>query len=180
MGADFRHRDGDGKNEKIDTCGEWGYKGAFSEVCVMMLRRLAGGVIFLMMVSAVFAVGQEMPNPKLKFIRAKDIVVDNGLRFRMYEIELVNRAEFPNELFVMAPDLPPCGRNANASRTLITVYNEKGDRIFGHCAVHSNEKLSSLMILVQAEAKQPTKVFVELNDRQENKTVRSNTIDVEN
>jgi len=98
----------------------------------------------------------------------------------MYEIEVVNRAEFPNELFVMAPDLPPCGRNTNASRTLITVYNEKGDRIFGNCAVNSNEKLKALMIMVAADAKQPTKVFVDFNDRQENKTVRSDPVDVEN
>ena len=144
-----------------------------------MIKRLAGTAIFLITLS-VLAVGQDMPNPKLRFIRAKDVVLDSGMRFRMYEIEVVNRAEFPNELFVMAPDLPPCGRNTNASRTLITVYNEKGDRIFGHCAVNSNEKLKALMIMVAADAKQPTKVFVDFNDRQENKTVRSNTIDVEN
>ena len=144
-----------------------------------MIKRLAGAAIFLITLSAVF-VGQDLPNPKLKFIRAKDVVLDSGMRFRMYEIEVVNRAEFPNELFVMAPELPPCGRNTNASRTLITVYNEKGDRIFGNCAVNSNEKLKALMIMVAADAKQPTKVFVDFNDRQENKTVRSDPVDVEN
>ena len=67
-----------------------------------MIKRLAGAAIFLITLSAVF-VGQDLPNPKLKFIRAKDVVLDSGMRFRMYEIEVVNRAEFPNELFVVAP-----------------------------------------------------------------------------
>ena len=146
---------------------------------VVMIKRLAGAAIFLIIGSAVCAVGQDLPKPDLRFVNARDVVISEK-RFRMYEIEVVNRAEFLNELFVPAPDLPPCGRNTNASRTWIEFFNEKGDRIYGHCAINSNEKLKAVMFMVPAEAKQPAKVFVDFNDRRENNTVRSNTVDVEN
>ena len=140
--------------------------------------RLVGAAIFLLTVSAVLAVGQDMPKPDLRFVRVTDVKV-NGKPFRMYEIEIVNRAEFVNELFVPAPDLPPCGYNASASRTWIDIHTKKG-RIYGFCAINSNDELSSLKFNIPANANQPTKLFVDFRDRREDKVVRSNTVDVEN
>ena len=134
--------------------------------------------IFVIMLAAVFAVGQDMPKPKLGFVRVTDVEV-NGRPFRMYEIEIVNRAEFANELFAPSQDLPPCGLNNNSSRTWIEIYTEKG-RIYGHCGIHVIEELSSLKFNIPADAKQPVKIYVDFVDRREGKIVRSNKVNVEN
>ena len=40
-----------------------------------------------------------------------------------------------NDLFVPSPGLPPCGRNANASRTWLNIYDDRGVRLYGWCAI---------------------------------------------
>jgi len=142
-----------------------------------MIKRLVSLPIFLIMLSAVSAPGQDLPKPDLRFVRADD-VVSNGHRMRMYTIEIVNRSEFADELFAASPDLPPCAKNTNSSRTWINIYIDDR-RIYGHCAISSNSELSSLKFNVPADIK-VTKISVDFVDRREGKVVRSNTIDVEN
>ena len=84
----------------------------------MVLRGRVYAAIVVIVLAAVFGAGQDLPgNAKLVFVSAPVEVVNNGHRFRMYEIEVVNRAEFADELFAASPDLPACGRNSNSSRT---------------------------------------------------------------
>jgi len=143
----------------------------------MTLNRRVGAAIFLITFLAVFAAGQDLPKPKLGFVRVEEFV-NNGQPMRMYEIEIVNRVEFANELFTASPDLPPCGKNANASRTWINIYINNNSRIYGHCGISSNEELSSLKFNVPADTK-ITRIAVDFVDRREGKIVRSNRIDVE-
>ena len=143
-----------------------------------MIKRLAGTAIFLTMLSVVSAAGQDLPKPDLRFVRATDTEV-NGKPYRMYEIEIVNRADFSDELFVQSPNLPPCGRNTNSSRTWINIYIDNKNRIYGHCGISSNGELSSLKFNVSADIKL-TKISVDFVDRREGKVVHSNTVDVEN
>src|SRR5687768_6327570 len=143
----------------------------------MMMKKLAGAAIFLIMLSAVTALGQDLPKPDLRFVRS-DEVVNNGHPMRMFTIEIVNRSEFADELFAASPDLPPCGKNANSSRTWINIYIDDR-RIYGHCAISSNAELSSLKFNVSADTK-VTKISVDFVDRREGKVVRSNSVEVEN
>ena len=96
-----------------------------------------------------------------------------------YEIEVLNREEYDNELFVPSPGLPPCGGNRNASRTWINIYNEKGEHLYGHCAIKANGELGSLRFSVRADKPQPKRIFIDLVDRFEERIVRSNTVSVD-
>jgi hypothetical protein len=134
--------------------------------------------VLAVLVLAGAASGQGLPKPKLRFV-GKVESTTRDLRLFNYELEVVNREDFDNELFVPSPALPPCGRNTNASRTWINIYNEKGERLYGHCAVMANEGLASVRFSVPARRPQPKKIFIDLVDRFEERIVRSNTVTVE-
>jgi hypothetical protein len=144
---------------------------------MMMLIRLTPAAIFLLAVSAAVVAGQGMPKPRLGLIRTDD-VTEKGLRLRMYTIEITNSSEFSDELFAASPDLPPCGTNANSSRTWINIYIDNGRRVYGWCAIHSNGELSSLKFNIPADDPQPSKFYVEFVDRREGKVIKSNKIEI--
>ena len=62
----------------------------------------------------------------------------------MYEVEVENRDKFDNDLFMPSPRLGACGRNANASRTWLNIYDGDGIRLQGWCAINANGELASL------------------------------------
>jgi hypothetical protein len=143
----------------------------------MIYVKLAIAAIFLLTVSAAVAVGQELPKPELRFVRTEDDTV-NGRPIRRYTIEITNSSEFSDELFAASPDLPPCGLNADSSRTWINIYGD-GKRIYGWCGIHSNGELSSLKFNVLADTTQPTEFFVDFVDRRIGKIVESNRVMIE-
>jgi len=143
-----------------------------------MINKLTIAAIFLLTVSAVVTVGQEMPKPELRFVRVEDHTT-NGNRVRTYTIEITNSSEFSDELFAASPDLPPCGKNENSSRTWINIYGNGGKRIYGWCGIHSNSELSLLKFNVFADATPPTEFFVDFVDRRKGKIVESNKVDIE-
>lgn len=61
------------------------------------------------LLSAIGVLAQEIPKAQIALVHSEE-VVNGGFRMRAYEIEVVNRAEFSNELFTSSPDLPPCGK----------------------------------------------------------------------
>jgi len=140
----------------------------------MKLTHLA--VIILAL--SITVLGQTMPKPKLKLIAVTD-GVNNGFAVKVYEIEVVNRADISDEFFIAAPALPPCGTNTNASRTWINLYNEKSTRMYGWCGVKSNSELASLGFMIPAGEPQPKKIFIDLVDRAEGIVLRSNKITIE-
>lgn len=145
----------------------------------MKIKRLFLLIAFLLVTgTAVETLAQDLPKPQLRFVGTSD-GVNNGVAVRGYEFEVVNREEFDNELFIPSPALPPCGSNANASRTWVNVFNEKGTRLYGVCVINSNAELASLRFLVEAARPQPQKIYIELLDRFEMRFVRSNSVKVE-
>ena len=143
-----------------------------------MIKKFALAAMFLLTVSAVAAVGQEMPKPELRYVRSDEVTISGG-RFRVYTIEITNRSEISDEFFAVSPDLPPCGSNTNASRTWINIYIDGSKRIYGYCAIRSNAELSSLKFSVPADSPQPTEIFVDFVDRREGRQVKSNKVSVE-
>lgn len=133
---------------------------------------------FVLIALSINALGQNMPKPKIRLVNASDAVA-NGNAIRLYEIEIVNRAEISDELFMAAPALPPCGRNNDSSRTWINIYDEKSVRLYGWCAIKSNGELASLKLAVAATDPQPKKIFIDLIDRAEGRILRSNKVNVE-
>ncbi len=47
----------------------------------------------------------------------------NGKQWTRYKLAILNRSVYANELFALAPDLPPCGDNKNSARTWVDIYN---------------------------------------------------------
>lgn len=144
----------------------------------MKIRKLFLSIAFALVAGgATAAVAQDLPKPQLRFVGTSD-GVNNGVAVRGYEFEVVNREEFDNELFIPSPALPPCGSNANASRTWVNIFNEKGARLYGWCVINSNADLASLRFLVEAARPQPKKIYIELLDRFEVRFARSNTVSI--
>jgi hypothetical protein len=72
----------------------------------------------------------DLPAPKLIVSGTEDYEANN-MEWTRYRLEVVNWAEFPDELFEPAPDLPTCGLNKNASRTWVKIYDESDYYIYG-------------------------------------------------
>jgi hypothetical protein len=103
-----------------------------------------------------------------------DISYDHTDAEGWVHITVANWEVFPNELFRPAPELPPCGANANSSRTWVEIYNADDDtRIYGFCALDSNENLQ----LIWFSPDTPTgRAYVVINDRACSKSYQSNVI----
>ena len=117
-----------------------------------------------------------LPNPVLAFLGQKTFTKD-GKTFVRYQYEVDNRANFPPALFETAPGLPPCGANANASRTWVDIFDERGKRLYGFCAFSKVSDLGSIWFALEAGVIPPSYVYIEINDRQTNTTYRSNLAD---
>lgn len=136
-----------------------------------------GYLTFALLALSVAALSQDLPKPQIRLVAVTD-ASSNGYAVRSYEIEVVNRADFPNDLFQESPALPPCGKNPNAARTWINIYNERSGRIYGWCAIKENGELASLRFNLPESAPQPKKLFLDLVDRFEGRVLRSNKVDV--
>lgn len=140
----------------------------------MKLTHLA----FIIVALSITALGQSMPKPKLKLVGVTD-GMNNGFAVKVYELEVVNRVEISDEFFIAAPALPPCGTNADSSRTWINLYDEKSVRIYGWCTIRTNGELASLRFMMRAADNPPKKLFIDLMDRAEGVILRSNRVNVD-
>lgn len=119
-----------------------------------------------------------IPNPQLVLTSIEEYEV-SGNQFVRYRLSIDNWNSYPPELFKQAPDLPPCGLNENAARTWMDIYNaQTNSRIYGFCALSSPNDLTKIWFAVAKEQTPPQSVYVELKDRQENKTYKSNNVSV--
>jgi len=136
------------------------------------VKTLLRTMLFLALSSAVIAqaapydCGAKFPNPLLKY-GSKDAAG------RVY-ISVQNAASYSNDLFKPAPELPPCGQNANSSRTWVDIYNAANNaRMYGVCAPGTNSLLTKLWFMP------PTphgKAYIVINDRGCKKLYKSNMI----
>lgn len=147
----------------------------------MKLTRVAVCLLLTTLAGAVFpregvrspAARAALPNPVLVFVRAEEFE-GGGKKMTRYKYEVYNRAEYPNELFAAAPDLPPCGANTKASRTWVDLYDQAGKRLYGFCDLGSREGLGQLWFAIERDAVPPSWIYVELTDRKTNTKYKSN------
>jgi hypothetical protein len=142
------------------------------------MKILGMKVVLIILAFALAAVGQSLPKPEIRLVGVEDRV-SNGYAVKAYEIEVVNRAEYSNDLFMEAPVLPPCGQNANAARAWINIYGDREIRLQGWCNIKENGELASLRFNLPADRPQPKTMFINLIDRLEGIIVRSNTIKIQ-
>lgn len=118
----------------------------------------------------------QVPNPILYMTRTEYVTI-NGKNFARYYYDVANKESFPASLFAAAPALPPCGANTNASRTWIDVYDQRGKRLNGFCALGSPQDLANLWFALEIDVVPPSWVYVEFTDRQTNTKYKSNLAD---
>lgn len=117
-----------------------------------------------------------LPNPVLYFMGA-EYYSANGKDFTRYRFAVDNSAVYPDSLFAAAPGLPPCGTNTNSSRTWVDVFDSRGKRLYGFCALGKASNLNAIWFALEQEQVPPSWVYIEMTDRQTNTKYKSNLSD---
>jgi hypothetical protein len=116
---------------------------------------------------------QALPNPVLYLMYHEYYLTPAG-SFVRYRYGVFNSSAYPDELFSAAPSLPPCGVNANSSRTWVDLFDQRGKRLYGFCALRPSDKLNSIWFALPEGVIPPSWVYIELNDRKTGTKYKSN------
>ena len=117
-----------------------------------------------------------LPNPVL-VLETMEFFSADGKDFTRYRYRVENFSAYPDAMFAAAPGLPPCGTNTNSSRTWVDIFDSRGKRLYGFCALGKAENLNSIWFAVETTEVPPSYVYIELNDRQTNTKYKSNLAD---
>jgi hypothetical protein len=105
--------------------------------------------------------------PELQFVGKEAYEEADGNTGTRYKLAVTNRASYPQALWRPSANLPPCGKNENASRTWVEIFGSPGDkRLGGFCTLGSSEDLGQLWFAVPAGVKGPPCVYMVMTDRQ--------------
>jgi hypothetical protein len=127
---------------------------------------------------AVFArPAQAVPADPVLFLTSTEAYSTGGKNFIRYRYEILNKQSYPPEMFAAAPKLPPCGLNANSSRTWVDFFDSTGKRLYGFCALGSPDDLDKIWFALEEGVIPPSWIYVELNDRLTNTKYKSNLAD---
>lgn len=116
------------------------------------------------------------PNPILYLTSVEPYTV-NGQAFMRYSYDVFNKDQYPAAMFAAAPGLPPCGNNANSSRSWVDFFTSRGQRLYGFCALGSPANMGRIWFALPEGQIPPSYVYIEINDRQTNTKYRSNLAD---
>ena len=144
-------------------------------------RRMLTALVYslLLLVTANVAQAQTMralPNPVLYFV-GQEKFDTGGKSFIRYSYAVANYDAYPNALFSPSPNLPPCGANTRASRTWVDIFDQRGKRLYGFCALGANKDLNGIWFALELDVVPPSYIYIEMNDRQTNTTYKSNLAD---
>ena len=137
---------------------------------------LAVATLILVFATHGSAAAPVLPNPILYFIGAESVEI-SGKQMIRYRFDVANKDEYPNDMFVPSPDLPPCGANTKAARTWIDVYDQRGKRLNGFCALGKSADLNGIWFSLETDVVPPSWVYIEMNDRKMNTKYKSNLAD---
>jgi hypothetical protein len=114
-----------------------------------------------------------LPNPVL-VLTGTEPYQASGKNFIRYMYLVDNSTAYPDSLFAAAPNLPPCGKNANASKTWVDIYDQRGQRLSGFCALGKATDLNQLWFALEEGVVPPSWVYIEMTDRATNTKYKSN------
>ena len=117
-----------------------------------------------------------IPNPVL-YLTDIETFTKGGKSYIRYRYDVLNKSDFPAELFAAAPALPPCGANTKASRTWVDFFDQSGKRLYGFCALGKPADLDKIWFALEEGDIPPSYIYIELNDRQTNTKYKSNLAD---
>ena len=113
------------------------------------------------------------PNPVLVFIGAESYE-EGGKQKTRYRFDVGNKSEYPDDMFAAAPDLPPCGANTKSSRTWVDLYDHRGKKLNGFCALGKSADLDKIWFSLDSDAVPPSWIYIEMVDRKTGTKYKSN------
>ena len=131
--------------------------------------------VMMMSTQTVFAVQSALPAPVV-ILLSPAYYEQGGKQWTRYNLMVTNYEVYPNELFAPSPNLPPCGQNTRAARTWVEIVDQSGKRLYGFCALATNNDLTKLWFALETDVIPPSWVYVILNDRLTGKTYKSSII----
>lgn len=120
-----------------------------------------------------------VPNPVLYLLSTEEFQ-QGGKTYVRYYYDVFNKDQYPAAMFAAAPNLPPCGKNTNASRTWIDFFDQGGKRLYGFCALAKPEDLRGIYFALEEGIVPPSWVYIEMTDRQTNTKYKSNLAETTN
>lgn len=114
-----------------------------------------------------------LPNPILFFL-GQESYSTGGKNFIRYRYGVFNSTSYPDSMFAASPALPPCGINTKSSRTWVDVFDQRGKRLYGFCALSKSDGLNSIWFALPENELPPSWIYIELNDRQAGLKYKSN------
>lgn len=133
-------------------------------------------LVVIMLATQSVASAPPLPNPVL-YLMGTEFFATGGKQFIRYNYDVLNKDDYPAELFAAAPALPPCGSNTKASRTWVDIFDSRGKRLNGFCALGKPASLSGIWFALEVDVIPPSYVYIEMNDRQTNTKYKSNLAD---
>jgi hypothetical protein len=117
-----------------------------------------------------------LPNPVL-YLMGTEAYTAGGKQFIRYNYDVLNKGDYPDAMFAAAPALPPCGKNTKSSRTWVDIFDQRGKRLYGFCALSKASDLNKIWFALEEGVIPPSWIYIELNDRQTNTRYKSNLAD---
>lgn len=143
----------------------------------MKLRTLISAAFGLFLAfSASTAQAQSVPNPRL-YMLGDEYYSAGGKNWVRHRYAVFNNTAYPAALFTAAPDLPPCGTNANSARAWVDIFDSTGKRLYGFCALGSPADLGKLWFATEEGTIPPSWIYIEITDRKTGAKYKSNLAD---
>ncbi len=117
-----------------------------------------------------------LPNPILYFVGAEYVEI-SGKQITRYRFDVLNKDQYPDDMFAASPALPPCGANTKAARTWIDLYDQSGKRLNGFCALGKSADLNGIWFALETDVVPPSWIYIEMNDRKTSTKYKSNLAD---
>jgi hypothetical protein len=116
---------------------------------------------------------QAQPNPVL-YLTGLEYYSAGGKNWVRHRYDVYNKDQYPAAMFAPAPALPPCGKNANSSRSWVDFFDSQGKRLYGFCALGSPADLGKIWFATEEGTIAPSYVYIVIHDRQTNMKFKSN------
>src|SRR5437660_3466110 len=117
-----------------------------------------------------------IPNTVI-YLMGTEAYQQGGKTFIRYKYDVFNKEDFPAAMFAAAPNLPPCGANTKSSRTWVDIFDSRGKRLYGFCALTKPADLNQIWFALEESVLPPSYVDIEVTDRQTNTKYKSNLAD---
>jgi hypothetical protein len=134
---------------------------------------LLAGLLAVMLATQSVVSAPPLPNPVI-YLMGIEPFSTGGKNFIRYNYDVLNKDAYPAEMFAAAPALPPCGANTKASRTWVDIYDQRGKRLYGFCALGKPSDLNKIWFALEEDVIPPSWIYIEMNDRQTNTKYKSN------